>query len=130
MGSVSCACRLAKQVNLFYAEVLRFLSQPPLNAHFDKSWTAHVSVKAMLYDAEAWIQQGTYHGKETEANIQLACLKVRLSNPARPNIEWTHTLFVYEKGEKTFTKRKKLAHRCLPSHFSHRKPLYVLDSVP
>ena len=74
---IPCACRLAKQVNLFYGEVLRYLGQPPLNAHFDKSWTAHVSVKAMLYDAEAWIQQGAHHGKETEANIQIACLRVK-----------------------------------------------------
>ena len=53
---MSSACRLAKQAGLFYEEVQRCLFAAPLAQHFDKSWTAHASVKAALYDSESQLQ--------------------------------------------------------------------------
>ena len=54
-----CACRLAKQVSVFYEDVRRLLSAFPLNQHFDKSWLAHVTVKSLLYEVESMAQSAT-----------------------------------------------------------------------
>lgn len=48
--------RLAKQAAQFYRECAALLTAPPLNQHFDRSWLAHATVKALLYDVEATVQ--------------------------------------------------------------------------
>lgn len=69
-------CRLTKQVSAFYDDVLRLLSNAPLNAHFDKSWTSHVQVKATLYDVESQIQQSAQLHKDDDIAPEIARLKV------------------------------------------------------
>ena len=69
-------CRLTKQVSAFYDDVLRLLSNAPLNAHFDKSWTSHVQVKATLYDVESQIQQSAQSHKDDDIAPEIARLKV------------------------------------------------------
>ncbi|KAK9820581.1 hypothetical protein WJX72_011897 [[Myrmecia] bisecta] len=67
--------RLCKQVAVFYDDVLRALNQFPLNQHFDKSWTLHVSVKAVLYAAEAEIQAAAGLHAQEEIAPEIARLK-------------------------------------------------------
>jgi len=69
-------CRLTKQVSAFYSEVLRLLNSPPLNQHFDKSWTAHVQVKETLYDVESQLQQAAQLHKDDDIAPEIARLKV------------------------------------------------------
>ena len=68
--------RLTKQVSAFYDDVLRLLSNAPLNAHFDKSWTSHVQVKATLYEVESQIQQSAQSHKDDDIAPEIARLKV------------------------------------------------------
>lgn len=63
-------------MSAFYAEVLRLLSSPPLNQHFDKSWTAHVQVKETLYDVESQLQQAAQLHKDDDIAPEIARLKV------------------------------------------------------
>ena len=72
-------CRLTKQVSAFYSEVLRLLNSPPLNQHFDKSWTAHVQVKETLYDVESQLQQAAQLHKDDDIAPEIARLKVTTS---------------------------------------------------
>ncbi len=72
-------CRLTKQVSAFYSEVLRLLNSPPLNQHFDKSWTAHVQVKETLYDVESQLQQAAQLHKDDDIAPEIARLKVIIS---------------------------------------------------
>lgn len=74
------SCRLTKQVSAFYSDVLRLLSSPPLNQHFDKSWTAHVQVKETLYDVESQLQQAAQLHKDDDIAPEIARLKVRGHN--------------------------------------------------
>ncbi|EFN58134.1 hypothetical protein CHLNCDRAFT_141882 [Chlorella variabilis] len=48
--------RVAKQAAVFYRECASLLSAAPLSQHFDRSWLAHASVKALLYEVEATVQ--------------------------------------------------------------------------
>ncbi|KAI7841696.1 hypothetical protein COHA_004563 [Chlorella ohadii] len=48
--------RLAKQCAVFYRECATLLAASPLNQHFDRSWLAHATVKALMYEVEATIQ--------------------------------------------------------------------------
>lgn len=48
--------RLAKQCAVFYRECSALLAASPLNQHFDRSWLAHATVKALMYEVEATIQ--------------------------------------------------------------------------
>lgn len=73
--SPAILARLTKQVSAFYDDVLRLLSSPPLNAHFDKSWTSHVQVKATLYDVESQIQQSAQLHKDDDIAPEIARLK-------------------------------------------------------
>ena len=68
--------RLAKQVSVLYEDVLRLLSCDPLRSHFDRSWTAHVQVKATLYDVESQLQMGVQLHKDDEIGAEIARLKV------------------------------------------------------
>jgi len=72
-------CRLTKQVSAFYSEVLRLLNSPPLNQHFDKSWTAHVQVKETLCDVESQLQQAAQLHKDDDIAPEIARLKVTTS---------------------------------------------------
>lgn len=60
----------------FYDDVLQLLSNAPLNAHFDKSWTSHVQVKATLYDVESQIQQSAQLHKDDDIAPEITRLKV------------------------------------------------------
>lgn len=48
--------RLGKQVAVYYRDCAALLNVPPLNQHFDRSWLAHATVKGLLYDVEATVQ--------------------------------------------------------------------------
>ena len=72
-------CRLAKQVSVLYEDVLRLLSSDPLRSHFDRSWTAHVQVKATLYEVESQLQMGSQLHKDDEIGAEIARLKVGLN---------------------------------------------------
>lgn len=70
------ACRLAKQVSVFYEEVHRLLTSAPLASHFDKSWTAHVAVKTSLYDVESQLQNAEALHADDEIASEIARLQV------------------------------------------------------
>ena len=74
--SPAFCCRLTKQVSAFYDDVLRLLTNPPLNQHFDKSWTSHVQVKTTLYDVESQLQQAAQLHKDDDIAPEIARLKV------------------------------------------------------
>lgn len=71
-------------MSAFYDDVLRLLSNAPLNSHFDKSWTAHVQVKASLYDVEAQLQQGAQCHKDDDIAPEIARLKAS-PDPEHPS---------------------------------------------
>lgn len=79
-------------MSAFYAEVLRLLSSPPLNQHFDKSWTAHVQVKETLYDVESQLQQAAQLHKDDDIAPEIARLKVIQlpQEPAEPAVSLGH----------------------------------------
>ncbi|KAK9676291.1 hypothetical protein RND81_11G067000 [Saponaria officinalis] len=53
-GSTPGVCaKISRQVGIYYEEALAALSIAPLNQHFDKTWIAHVQLKASLFYAEA-----------------------------------------------------------------------------
>ena len=72
----AASCRLGKQASLFYEEVQRCLFAPPLAAHFDKSWTAHCSVKAAVYDTEAQLQGAADLHSKDEIALEICRLQV------------------------------------------------------
>ncbi|CAM6101276.1 unnamed protein product [Calypogeia fissa] len=49
----SLCSKVAKQVGLYYEEAYAALVLPPLNQHFDRTWVAHVQMKAAQFHAEA-----------------------------------------------------------------------------
>ncbi|KAJ7552040.1 hypothetical protein O6H91_06G039700 [Diphasiastrum complanatum] len=49
----SLCSKVAKQVGLYYEEAYAALILPPLNQHFDRTWIAHVQLKAAQFHAEA-----------------------------------------------------------------------------
>jgi programmed cell death 6-interacting protein len=49
----SLCSKVAKQVGSFYEEAYAALVLPPLNQHMDRTWTAHVQLKAAQFNAEA-----------------------------------------------------------------------------
>ena len=71
-------CRLAKQASLFYEEMQRCLYAPPLAQHFDKSWTAHATVKAAVYDCEAHLQNAADLHSKDEIAVEICRLQVCL----------------------------------------------------
>ncbi|CAK9200542.1 unnamed protein product [Sphagnum troendelagicum] len=71
----SICSKVAKQVGLFYEEALAALVLPPLNQHFDRTWVAHVQLKAAQFNAEACYRAGLeLHEKENIAE-EIARLK-------------------------------------------------------
>ncbi|KAK9909798.1 hypothetical protein WJX75_007558 [Coccomyxa subellipsoidea] len=67
--------RLTRQVSVYYDEVARALAVYPLSQHFDRSWTAHVAVKAALYEAESQMQAAAQQRAEDNVNIEITRLK-------------------------------------------------------
>lgn len=63
-------------MSAFYDDVLRLLTNPPLNQHFDKSWTSHVQVKTTLYNVESQLQQAAQLHKDDDIAPEIARLKV------------------------------------------------------
>lgn len=45
--------KIARQVGLYYEEAYAALVLPPLSQHFDRSWVAHVQLKAAQFHGEA-----------------------------------------------------------------------------
>ncbi len=68
---------------MYYDEVARALAVYPLSQHFDRSWTAHVAVKAALYDAESQMQAAQQQRAEDNVNVEITRLKVG----ARPSFK-------------------------------------------
>lgn len=67
------------QVGIYYEEALAALNTPPLNQHFDKTWIAHVQLKASLFFAEACYRYSLdLHEKEDIAE-EIARLKSGIS---------------------------------------------------
>lgn len=74
------AHRIAKQAAALYADVLSALGQPPLAAHLDKSWTAHATAKAGMYEAQAILESGNAFHAEDQIASEIARLRVRRSS--------------------------------------------------
>eukprot|EP00897_Mesotaenium_endlicherianum_P005252 jgi/Mesen1/4755/ME000242S03927 len=45
--------KVARQVGMYYEEAYAALILPPLNQHFDRTWVAHIQLKAAQFQAEA-----------------------------------------------------------------------------
>ncbi|CAJ1977446.1 unnamed protein product [Sphenostylis stenocarpa] len=65
-GSTPGVCaKISGQVGLYFEGVLAALNVAPLSQHFDKSWIAHVQLKAALFYAEACYRNALeLHDKE------------------------------------------------------------------
>lgn len=83
------ARRLTKQVAVYYDEVGRMLAAFPLSQHFDRSWAAHVAVKAALYEAETQMAAGAALHEAEDVHVEISRLRVRTPAP----LAWrTHAL--------------------------------------
>ena len=71
-------CRIAKQAAALYADVLSALQQPPLASHLDKSWTAHATAKAGMYEAQAILESGNAFRVDDNVASEIARLRVQL----------------------------------------------------
>lgn len=58
-------------------DVLAALKQPPLAAHLDKSWTAHITAKAGMCEAQAIMESGSAFHAEDQIASEIARLRVR-----------------------------------------------------
>lgn len=67
------------QVGIYYEEALAALSVPPLNQHFDKTWIAHVQLKASLFFAEACFRYSLELHEKEEIAEEIARLKSGIS---------------------------------------------------
>ena len=61
---------------MYYDDVASVLPHYPLSQHFDRSWTAHVAVKAGLYEAESQMQAAAAQRAEDNVNVEITRLKV------------------------------------------------------
>ncbi|CAL8461578.1 g1109 [Coccomyxa elongata] len=73
--SPSILARLSRQVSMYYDDVASVLPHYPLSQHFDRSWTAHVAVKAALYEAESQMQAAAAQRAEDNVNVEITRLK-------------------------------------------------------
>ena len=62
---------------MYYDEVGRMLAAHPLSQHFDRSWAAHVGVKAALYEAETQMAAGAALHEAEDVHIEISRLRVR-----------------------------------------------------
>nr|GMD72492.1 ALG-2 interacting protein X-like [Ipomoea batatas] len=75
-GSSPGVCsKISRQVGIFYEEALAALNVAPLNQHFEKSWLAHVQLKAALFYAEACYRYGLELHEKEEIAEEIARLK-------------------------------------------------------
>ncbi|XP_021727113.1 vacuolar-sorting protein BRO1-like [Chenopodium quinoa] len=79
-GSTPGACsKISRQVGIYYEEALAALSVPPLSYHFDKTWIAHVQLKASLFFAEACYRYSLELHEKEEIAEEIARLKSGIS---------------------------------------------------
>ncbi|XP_028758167.1 vacuolar-sorting protein BRO1 [Neltuma alba] len=75
-GSTPVVCaKISRQVGLYYEEALAALNVAPLNQHFDKSWLAHVQLKAALFFGEACYRYGLELHEKEEIAEEIARLR-------------------------------------------------------
>ncbi|KAL9241998.1 hypothetical protein vseg_016045 [Gypsophila vaccaria] len=75
-GSTPGVCsKIARQVGIYYEEALAALTVAPLNQHFDKTWVAHVQLKASLFYAEACYRCSLELHEKEEIAQEIARLK-------------------------------------------------------
>ncbi|KAI9115780.1 hypothetical protein K1719_013449 [Acacia pycnantha] len=67
---------VASSLGLYYEEALAALKVAPLNQHFDKSWLAHVQLKATLFFREACYRYGLKLHEKEEIAEEIARLKI------------------------------------------------------
>lgn len=79
-GSTPGVCsKISRQVGVYYEEALAALSVPPLSQHFDKTWIAHVQLKASLFFAEACYRYSLELHEKEEIAEEIARLKAGIS---------------------------------------------------
>lgn len=75
-GTSSAACsKVAKQAALYYEEAYASLVIPPLQNHFERSWVAHILLKAALFNAEASYHYAIELHEKTEIGEEIARLQ-------------------------------------------------------
>uniref|UniRef100_A0A0D9YVH0 BRO1 domain-containing protein n=1 Tax=Oryza glumipatula TaxID=40148 RepID=A0A0D9YVH0_9ORYZ len=75
-GTSSAACsKVAKQAALYYEEAYASLVIPPLQNHFERSWVAHILLKAALFNAEASYRYAIELHEKTEIGEEIARLQ-------------------------------------------------------
>ncbi|KAK7269836.1 hypothetical protein RIF29_22598 [Crotalaria pallida] len=87
-GSTPGVCsKISRQVGLYYEEALAALTVAPLTQHFDKSWLAHVHLKAALFHAEACYRYGLELHEKEEIAEEIARLRsaVNVLSEAKKN---------------------------------------------
>ncbi|KAF3320972.1 ALG-2 interacting protein X-like protein [Carex littledalei] len=72
--------KAAKQVELYYAEVLDALSTAPLKQHIDKGWFAHVQLKASQFYAESCYHHSLHLHKKEEIGEEIAQLQLGIDH--------------------------------------------------
>ncbi|KAH9287555.1 hypothetical protein KI387_031672 [Taxus chinensis] len=71
--------KVARQVSLYYEEAHAALNLPPLNQHFDRTWIAHVQLKAAQFYAEACYRLSLDLHEKEEIAEEIARLKAGIS---------------------------------------------------
>eukprot|EP01018_Ginkgo_biloba_P023116 Gb_12639 [translate_table: standard] len=71
----SLCAKVARQVSLYYEEAYAALNLPPLNQHFDRTWIAHVQLKAAQFYAEACYRLSLELHEKEEIAEEIAWLK-------------------------------------------------------
>ncbi|XP_074309426.1 vacuolar-sorting protein BRO1 [Silene latifolia] len=79
-GSTPGVCaKISRQVGIYYEEALAALTVAPLNQHFDKTWIAHVQLKASLFYAEACYRYSLELHEKEEIAQEIVRLKSGIS---------------------------------------------------
>ncbi|TVU02382.1 hypothetical protein EJB05_52116, partial [Eragrostis curvula] len=71
--------KVARQVGIYYEEAYAALSAPPLSQHFDKSWVAHVQLKAAQFYADACYRYSLDLHEKEEIAEEIARLKIGMA---------------------------------------------------
>ncbi|XP_078156917.1 vacuolar-sorting protein BRO1-like [Carex rostrata] len=76
-GLLPTTCSMAaREVELYYEEVLHALSTVPLSQHFDKGWFAHVQLKTSQFYAESCYHYSLHLHKNGEIGEEIARLEM------------------------------------------------------
>lgn len=75
----SLCSKVARQVSLYYEEAYGALNLPPLNQHFDRTWIAHVQLKAAQFNAESCYRLSLELHEKEEIAEEIARLKAGLT---------------------------------------------------